>query len=123
MAVSLSVKRHFCFMLHDHSLNIHIMPIITNINGTTESTTTCICGSWLNHWKNFSMRPLPHYCSAVGCFRTDLVGTHVQFAYTRIRTWLIIPLCNLHNASKTDLDVSDTVQFVQANKSETCEKY
>ncbi len=97
------------------------MPTITNINGTTD--TTCKCGSWLQHWKNFSVQSLPRYCPVEGCYQKDLVGAHVQLAYSIVRRWFIIPLCSLHNASKKDLDVSDTVQLVSANKSETCERY
>jgi hypothetical protein len=97
------------------------MPTITNINGTSD-IIPCRCGSWLKHWENFSKQILPHYCPVSGCFKTDLVGAHVQMAYTATRKWFIIPLCTEHNASKYDLEVSDTIAFVSANKSETCEK-
>jgi hypothetical protein len=47
---------------------------------------------------------------------------HVQKAYSPDRKWFIIPLCSFHSTSKIDLDVSDTIAFVSADKSETCEK-
>ncbi len=96
------------------------MVTITNINGT--SHITCKCGSWLNHWQSFSMQNLPRYCPVEGCHQRDLVGAFVQRAYSIIQKWYIIPLCSTHNVSKYDLDVSDTIAFVSANKSETCEK-
>ncbi len=96
------------------------MPTITNINGTSD--TTCKCGSWLKHWQEFSRQSLPSHCTSNGCYRTDLVGAHVQKAYSLDRRWFIIPLCGWHNTSQNDLDVSDTISFVSANKSETCEK-
>jgi len=96
------------------------MTTITNINGTSD--TTCRCGGWLKHWRNFSKQNLPHYCPVEECFQTDLVGVHVQKAYSLQEKWYIIPLCSFHSTSKMDLDVSDTIAFVSANKSETCEK-
>ena len=97
------------------------MPTVTNINGTTDNA--CKCGNWLMHWQNFSRQSLPRYCPAEGCYQTDLVGAHVQRAYSLARKWFIIPLCNWHNGSKADLDVDDTITFVSANKSETCERF
>jgi len=99
------------------------MPTITNINGTSETTTTCKCGGWLKHWQNFSKQNVPRSCPVDACFRQDLTGAHVQLAYTIANKWFIIPLCNYHNQSQANLDVSHTITFVPANKSETCEKY
>ena len=98
------------------------MPTITNINGAS-NITPCRCESWLKHWENFSIQNLPYYCPVSGCFKTDLVGAHVQMAYTSTRIWFIIPLCSRHSESKFDLDISDTITFVSADKSETCEKF
>jgi hypothetical protein len=97
------------------------MSTITNINGTAD--TTCKCGSWLKHWLNFSKQSLPRYCPVDGCYQSDMVGAHVQRSYSLERKWFIIPLCTYHNASKIDLDVSDTIVFVPASRKETCEKY
>ncbi len=96
------------------------MPTITNIKGTSD--TICKCGGWLKHWRNFSKQNLPRYCPVEGCFQTDLMGVPVQKAYSPDRKRFIIPLCSFHSISKIDLDVSDTITFVSANKSETCEK-
>ena len=48
---------------------------VKNINGTSQ--TVCNCGSWLQHWRNFSNQQAT-ICRALGCGRNDLVGAHVQ---------------------------------------------
>jgi hypothetical protein len=92
---------------------------IKNINGTSQ--TTCVCGSWLQHWKNFSKQSVT-YCPASGCLNTDLVGAHVQRASGSDDKWYIFPLCKAHNVSSGELEVSDAYKLVSANKKETCEK-
>jgi len=94
------------------------MPTITNINGVSDNT--CKCGNWLKHWQNFSRQRIQIYCPVMGCYQKDLIGARVQKAYCVDQKWYIIPLCSRHNASTTDLDVSDTITFVSTNISETC---
>lgn len=96
------------------------MTLVKNINGTTASTTTCKCGSWLQHWKNFTTQTVI-YCSASACTNTDLVGAHVQKANSTDEKWYIVPLCRAHNNSAEVLDVGATA-LVPANRSETCDK-
>jgi len=97
---------------------------LKNINGTSESTSTCACGSWLKHWEKFNTgnQTLPRYCPETSCTRTDLVGAHVQKADSYDDKWYICPLCNAHNRSSETLTVSDFIALAPANKSETCEK-
>lgn len=92
---------------------------LKNINGTSQ--TTCSCGSWLKHWEKFSGQAIA-YCPVEGCLKKDLVGAHVQKAYGSDNNWYIYPLCNAHNQSTGELEVSDTYKLVSANKQETCEK-
>jgi hypothetical protein len=94
------------------------MAKIKNINGTSD--TICKCGSWLNHWEKFSGQTIPTYCSETRCTNKDLVGAHVQKAYSTDNQWYIIPLCKSHNNSSGELEIVDSVKFVSANKSETC---
>jgi hypothetical protein len=91
--------------------------LIHNINGTSQ--LTCSCGSWLQHWKNFSGQ-IVRFCPVDNCLNTDLCGAHVQ----RLGDprWYIYPLCNAHNQSDSVLSVSDAYKLVSANKSETCER-
>ncbi len=94
---------------------------IRNINGTSD--TTCRCGSWLNHWKNFSRQALPSYCPAANCLNKDLLGAHVQKGGASLdQKWYIYPLCGAHNKHTGELEVSDAYSLVSANKKETCEK-
>ena len=92
---------------------------IRNINGTSQNT--CVCGSWLKHWENFSKRRIS-LCPVIGCYNTSLVGAHVQKAYVLDYKWYIVPLCNAHNQSKYELEVDDSIDLVPADKRETCEK-
>lgn len=94
---------------------------IRNINGTSD--TICRCGSWLKHWQNFSGQATPPHCPASGCFRTDLLGAHVQKGggSTDLK-WYIYPLCADHNRYPGELWVSDFYKLVSANKRETCER-
>lgn len=50
------------------------------------------------------------------------MGAHVRKANSTDEKWYIYPLCNAHNKSTGELEVSDTYKLVSANKSETCEK-
>lgn len=94
---------------------------VTNINGTSQNT--CKCGSWLQHWKNFSGQSLPSYCPEEKCTRKPEVGAHVQKANSLDNNWYIIPLCTTHNAMHgSSITVSDSVKLVSANVSETCGK-
>lgn len=94
---------------------------IRNINGTSD--TTCRCGSWLNHWKNFSGQTLPSYCPANGCLNKDLLGAHVQKGGESLdQKWYIYPLCGSHNKHTGELQVSDGYKLVSANRKETCDR-
>lgn len=94
---------------------------INNINGTSQNT--CKCGSWLDHWKKFSGQSLPSYCPESSCTGKPEVGAHVQKDNSSDSSWYIVPLCKTCN-SKTgkSLVISDYVNLVSANVSETCGK-
>lgn len=94
---------------------------VTNINGTTDNK--CKCGSWLDHWKNFSGQQLPLKCPVYFCDNTPTDGGHVQRESYLDRSWYIIPLCKAHNGMKGEtLAIYDNVTLVSANVSETCGK-
>jgi hypothetical protein len=95
---------------------------LKNINEMSQ--TPGACGSWLNHWENFSGQRRPEFCPAKGCMKIDLVGAHVQKADGTDDKWYIYPLCNTHSNSKSilPLDASDNFNLVSADKKETCEK-
>jgi len=92
---------------------------VKNINGTSDNI--CKCGSWLNHWKNFSDQSLPSYCPVVGCLQRPEVGAHVQKDSSTDSSWYIIPLCRTHNGETgKSLNVSDSIKLVSANVRITC---
>ena len=93
------------------------MARIRNINGTSNNKRKC--GSWLDHWKKHSKYDT-NYCVVKTCTGKDLVGAHVQTTISTDMSWYIIPLCNLHNKSKEELEISDTYELVSANVKETC---
>ena len=92
---------------------------IRNIYGTSQNV--CKCGSWLQHWVNFSKQSVPNNCPVIGCDGKDLEGAHVQNDDYRDKNWYIYPLCVTHNAAKgRTLEVSDNYRLVSANISKTC---
>lgn len=93
------------------------MAIVKNINGTSDNT--CLCGSWINHWRKYTQK-LPVFCSVNSCNDTDLVGAHVQ-KDSNDMSWYIVPLCKSHNKSATPLDIGNST-LVSANRRETCGK-
>lgn len=46
-----------------------------NKNGTSDRE--CDCGSWKNHWKNFSKSSFPEKCSVKGCSEKASLGAHI----------------------------------------------
>lgn len=94
--------------------------IIKNINGTTEHI--CKCGSWLQHWANFSGSKIPCYCAVLGCSNIADVGAHVN-KEGGPRDWYIVPLCHKHNQTKYgSLNIKDVVKLVPAAVNKTCGK-
>jgi hypothetical protein len=94
---------------------------VRNINGTSQ--TTCKCGSWLQHWKNFSKVPLGSTCYELSCTGKPELGAHVQKDTSSDMNWYIVPLCTYHNNLKGQaIDLKSSAVLVSANKKETCEK-
>jgi len=94
---------------------------VSNINGISDNA--CKCGSWLGHWKKFSGQSLTTFCPQVTCVQRAAVGAHVQKDNSGDSSWYIVPLCPTHNGKKgKSLDISDNVNLVSANVSETCGK-
>ncbi len=91
---------------------------VNNIDGTSDNS--CNCGSWLDHWENYSGQSMPTYCSEKNCTKKPEVGAHVQKDSSYDKDWYIIPLCSGHNKKATSLEVVDSVVLVSANKSQTC---
>jgi len=92
---------------------------VKNINGT--SPRTCKCGSWLDHWKNYSGQSLPRLCPEKTCSNKPEVGAHVQKDSSTDRSWYIVPLCKKCNAKTGEsLDLVDSIKLASANVAATC---
>ena len=91
---------------------------VKNINGTSQNR--CTCGSWIQHWRNFSEQTAT-VCRAKGCSRNDIVGAHVQIDKTYDNHWYIVPFCHLHNSAEGKIELVSGTNLVSANKSKTCE--
>jgi hypothetical protein len=90
---------------------------VRNLNGTSDNA--CKCGSWLQHWKNFSGQRVNH-CVVNGCINPATVGGHVQKADYRDNNWYIIPICAACNQRRGDIDIFDGTALVSANRGGTC---
>ena len=92
---------------------------VNNINGTSQRT--CKCGSWLDHWKNYSGQSLPPHCSEKTCYDKPEVGAHVQKDSSSDRSWYIVPLCSTHNAETgKSLELVKSIGLASANVAATC---
>lgn len=89
-----------------------------NKNGT--GIRSCSCGTWKQHWINFSGKSWPELCSVSGCTNKPTLGAHVINA--EVSGEKIVPMCALCNSITSYFDLKDGVKLVNANKSETCEK-
>jgi len=101
------------------------MAKIKNINGTSEISAKCKCGTWKDHWlkHNVNRQSWPAYCVVKDCHREPTVGAHVQLADTPDMNWYILPLCHEHNLRKdVTLEYSNTWGLASANQSNTCSK-
>jgi len=91
---------------------------VKNLNGT--SNNICKCGSWLQHWNNFSGQTA-NRCVVNHCTNDPEVGGHVQKDSLLDQNWYIIPICKSCNGkSGQDLYIDDAVNLVSANVSKTC---
>ncbi len=92
---------------------------VININGTSDNT--CKCGSWLEHWKNYSGQNLPTFCPESACIEMPEVWAHVQKDNSSDQSWYIIPLCKKHNGETgNSLEVNGSVALASANTGKTC---
>ena len=89
-----------------------------NKNGTGDRT--CSCGSWKQHWINYSGRSWPDECSVSRCANKPTLGAHV--INSKVPGEKIVPMCDSCNKKTEYFDLKNNTILVNANKSETCEK-
>ncbi len=87
------------------------------------SQITCLCGSWLQHWLNFSQLPLPAYCAELRCLQQPTVGALVRMEPDSAGRWYVVPLCYGHSAlTGESIEISWSAVPVPANPTETCSR-
>lgn len=90
----------------------------SNKGGTAERT--CSCGTWKQHWINFSGKKWPASCSIAECSAAPTLGGHV--INPKVTGERIAPLCDSCNKLSGTFTLKAGVSVPSANKSETCEK-
>lgn len=88
----------------------------SNKKGT--SIRSCKCGSWQQHWLNYSNQPWPQNCSVDGCFSSPTLGAHIY--NPQVKGEKIIPMCNSCNQLEYSFNLRGSISLVSANTSETC---
>jgi len=94
--------------------------MIINLNDA--DPCSCKCGSWLRHWQNFSVLPMPLHCPGLLCRERAEVATLVQQPGIKDSGWYIVPLCKCHSRSKGAVEISSFTTLVPANVNETCDQ-
>jgi hypothetical protein len=89
----------------------------SNKGGTGDRA--CACGSWKQHWINFSGKTWPGSCSVESCANKPTLGGHV--INPRVTGEKIVPLCDSCNKRSGTFSLKDGTTVVSANKSQTCE--
>jgi hypothetical protein len=92
-----------------------------NVSGSGDQK--CKCGSWKQHWLNFSgATEWPSECSIKGCSEKPVDGGHLRCSENNLE--YIAPLCSKHNNPNNteEMTLKGGVKLARANRSETCEK-
>ncbi len=89
-----------------------------NKNGTADRR--CICGTWKQHWINFSGKEWPAKCTVKGCDHKATLGAHITKKGENKE--YIIPACEGCNQSSSAFQLKREDYLVSANQSETCGK-
>lgn len=87
-----------------------------NKNGTGDRA--CKCGTWKNHWLNFSGEKWPSECSVSGCDNSATLGAHIYNA--NVSGEKIVPVCASCNKKSGEFSLKNGVVLVSANRAETC---
>lgn len=80
----------------------------------------CSCGTWKQHWLNYSGKSWPASCSVNGCSSSPTLGAHI--INKTVTGERIVPMCSSCNGLDNEFDLKGGVTLVNANTSETCDK-
>lgn len=87
---------------------------VKNVLGSSRFPAPKGYSSWLEYWETCSGQSA-FICSANDCLGMDLVGAHVQKAYSDDQSWYIVPLCKSCNTRTDTFSVSYTLVPVPSN--------
>jgi hypothetical protein len=89
-------------------------------NKVGTSNRSCACGTWKQHWMNFSNRAWPIKCSLLGCENAPTLGAHL--INTSSNDEYIVPFCDSCNKIATYFTIEEGSILIRANPSMTCIK-
>lgn len=88
----------------------------SNKKGT--AVRNCACGSWKQHWLNYSNQSWPSSCSVDGCYSFPTLGAHIY--NSQVTGEKIVPMCDSCNKNEYTFNLKGGISLVSANTSETC---
>jgi len=88
-------------------------------NVTGSGNDHCSCGSWKEHWMNFSNESWPNRCRVSGCLSAAVYGIHIKTSSKSGE--YIIPGCSECN-KKEDLFLIRDTKLVSTRLDNTCKK-
>ena len=88
-----------------------------NKKGTSDRE--CNCGSWKQHWINYSGKSWPKTCSISSCTNDATLGAHIY--NKNVEGEKIVPACNSCNQIDSEFSLTGGITLVPANKSDTCD--
>lgn len=77
----------------------------------------CNCGTWKQHWVNYSNKPWPSECSVSGCTNRPTLGAHV--INSTVKGERIAAMCDSCNKLTSEFSFKATT-LPSANTSVTC---
>ena len=80
----------------------------------------CKCGSWAQHWVNYSNRSWPATCSVEGCTNKSTLGAHI--INPNVIGEKIVPMCDSCNKLTDNFNLKGGIVLPSANILETCGK-
>lgn len=87
---------------------------VKNVSGSSRFPAPKGYRSWLEYWETKAGKRAYH-CGASGCSKIDIVGAHVQKAYSPDQHWYITPLCRSCNGRSDTFYVTTELVPVPSN--------
>jgi hypothetical protein len=78
---------------------------LTVKNVAIATSIPCMFPNWLEHWRKFSVLPLPIHCPENACREKPEVGVLVQKGDSSDSRWYVMPLCKKHSFAGVSLEV------------------